>query len=254
MFFSSYIFSVLDQFDNESVLTTFIPGFFDFFFSASSLYVLLTVVEGESADDFSDEIFDDDEEEEPEEDLDDITDELAEDVLDSNVVSTEYADFSGFIFAFVAGSNISGILPFSLGTSSQIVLTFGCSFTLFFAINFIGIRLHGLNFLSLFLPSGAPLVMAFLLVPIELLSYFARVISLAVRLFANIMAGNCLLKILAGFCWAMVIAGSVGTVFSVLPGIIIFLICALELVIGYLQAYVFTLLFLIYLNDVLWLH
>jgi F-type H+-transporting ATPase subunit a len=65
------------------------------------------------------------------------------------------------------------------------------------------------------------------------------------------MAGNCLLKILAGFCWAMVIAGSVGTFFSFLPGVIIFLICALELVIGYLQAYVFTLLFLIYLNDVM---
>jgi F-type H+-transporting ATPase subunit a len=92
-----------------------------------------------------------------------------------------------------------GMVPYSFTVTSHIVITLGLSTVAFLAINIIGIRTHGFHMLSLFLPGGAPLALAPLLVPIELVSYSFRVISLALRLFANMMSGHCLLKILAGF-------------------------------------------------------
>jgi ATP synthase subunit 6 len=91
------------------------------------------------------------------------------------------------------------MIPYSFTVTSHIVVTLAFSMLTFVGINIIGIRRHGFHFLSFFLPSGAPLVLAPLLVPIELVSYSFRLISLALRLFANMMSGHCLLKILAGF-------------------------------------------------------
>ena len=91
------------------------------------------------------------------------------------------------------------MIPYSFAVTSHIAITFSLAVLAFFAINFIGVRKHGFCMLSLFLPSGAPLILAPLLVLIELVSYSFRVISLALRLFANMMSGHCLLKILAGF-------------------------------------------------------
>ena len=158
-----------------------------------------------------------------------------------------------FFFLFVA--NLFGLIPYALTLTSQLVLTFGISFFLFFAINFLATQIHGLNFLSFFLPSGTPFVMVFLLVPIELISYVARVFSLAIRLFANMMAGHCLLKILAGFGWELVNGGLVFfSLVAVIPVFIILCVVLLETLIAFLQAYVFVLLFTIYLKDALWLH
>jgi ATP synthase subunit 6 len=158
------------------------------------------------------------------------------------------------IFSFLFFCNLFGMIPYSFTVTSHIVVTLGLSFTAFFAINVIMVRTHGFHALSFFLPSGAPLALAPLLVMIELVSYSFRVVSLALRLFANMMSGHCLLKILAGFAWTMLSAGGILTILHLLPLIVIFAIIGLELSIAFLQAYVFTVLLCIYLNDAISLH
>ena len=103
------------------------------------------------------------------------------------------------IFSFIFFCNLMGMIPFSFTVTSHIVVTLGLAIMAFFGINVIGVKTHGFHMMSLFLPSGAPLALAPLLVMIELVSYSFRVVSLALRLFANMMSGHCLLKILAGF-------------------------------------------------------
>lgn len=103
------------------------------------------------------------------------------------------------IFSFIFFCNLLGMIPYSFTVTSHIVITLGLATMAFLSINIIGIKTHGLHLLSLFLPAGAPLALAPLLVMIELVSYSFRVVSLALRLFANMMSGHCLLKILAGF-------------------------------------------------------
>jgi len=158
------------------------------------------------------------------------------------------------IFSFIFFCNLMGMIPYSFTVTSHIVVTLGLASMAFLGINIIGIRIHGLHLLSLFLPAGAPLALAPLLVIIELVSYSFRVISLALRLFANMMSGHCLLKILAGFAWTMLSAGGILTILHLLPLIVIFAIVGLELCIAFLQAYVFTVLLCIYLNDAISLH
>lgn len=158
------------------------------------------------------------------------------------------------IFFFLLFSNLLGMIPFGFTITSHIIVTFGLAFTFFVGINIIGIKRHGLHMLSLFLPAGAPLALAPLLVIIEIVSYSFRVISLALRLFANMMSGHCLLKILAGFAWTMFSAGGVLTIAHLVPLLVIFAIIGLECGIAFLQAYVFTLLLCIYLNDAISLH
>jgi ATP synthase subunit 6 len=103
------------------------------------------------------------------------------------------------IFSFIFFCNLLGMIPYSFTVTSHIVITLGLATMAFVSINIVGIKTHGIHLLSLFLPPGAPLALAPLLVMIELVSYSFRVVSLALRLFANMMSGHCLLKILAGF-------------------------------------------------------
>jgi ATP synthase subunit 6 len=103
------------------------------------------------------------------------------------------------IFSFIFFCNLLGMIPYSFTVTSHIVITLGIATMAFVAINIVGAKTHGLHLLSLFLPPGAPIALAPLLVMIELVSYSFRVVSLALRLFANMMSGHCLLKILAGF-------------------------------------------------------
>ena len=112
----------------------------------------------------------------------------------------------------------------------------------------------GLHFFSLFLPPGAPLALAPLLVPIELISYVFRVVALSVRLFANMMAGHTLLKILATFAWKMLSIGGIFLIIQLFPLAVIIAITGLELAIAFLQAYVWTTLTCLYLSDALNLH
>nr|YP_007890509.1 ATP synthase F0 subunit a [Andalucia godoyi]AGH24003.1 ATP synthase F0 subunit a [Andalucia godoyi] len=158
------------------------------------------------------------------------------------------------VFLFILVSNLLGMIPYSFTVTSHIIVTFGLALAVFIGINIIGLSIHGAHFFSLFLPQGAPLALAPFLVLIELISYLFRVVSLAVRLFANMMSGHSLLKILSGFAWTMMCMGGFMFVASFIPLAIIFALTGLELAIAFLQAYVFTLLTCIYLNDAINLH
>jgi len=177
-------------------------------------------------------------------------------VLSENVKKNGplYFPFLFTVFTFIFFCNIMGMVPFSFTVTSHIVVTLALAMTAFIGINIIGIRTHGLHLLSLFLPAGAPIALAPLLVLIELVSYSFRVVSLSLRLFSNMLSGHCLLKILAGFAWTMLSAGGILTFVHILPLIVIFAIVGLELAIAFLQAYVFTVLLCIYLNDAISLH
>lgn len=107
--------------------------------------------------------------------------------------------FLSTVFFFILASNLLGMFPFGYALTSQMLITFLFSCSIFLGTIFLGLRRHGINFFSLFFPSGSPAYMAFLLVPIELLSFVARPFSLGIRLFANMLAGHVLLKILSTF-------------------------------------------------------
>jgi F-type H+-transporting ATPase subunit a len=124
---------------------------------------------------------------------------------------------------------------------------------LFIGVTLIGVFKHGLSFLSFFLPGGAPIGLAPLLVVIEVISYIFRPISLGVRLFANITAGHSLLAIIANFAWAMATNG-LYAILSIIPIVVIVAIYGLELAVAFLQAYVFAVLLCIYLKDAIELH
>lgn len=151
------------------------------------------------------------------------------------------------LFIFTLFGNILGMLPYGFTFTSHIAVTFFMAIVVFLAVTLIGLFKHGLHFFSLFFPHGAPLFTAPILIPIELVSYLSRPISLSVRLFANMTVGHVLLKVLAGFVVAL-------GIFGVVPLVVLVAITALELLVAVLQAYIFTILCCIYLNDLLHLH
>lgn len=155
---------------------------------------------------------------------------------------------------YILTANMLGLIPFSFATTAQLVVAFGLSFSLFIGVTLIGVMKHGLHFLSFFLPSGAPIGLAPLLVVIEVISYVFRPISLGVRLFANITAGHSLLAIIAGFAWSIGTCGSLFAIVSLIPVAVIVAIYGLELAVAFLQAYVFGVLLCIYLKDAIELH
>jgi F-type H+-transporting ATPase subunit a len=157
-------------------------------------------------------------------------------------------------FVFLLFTNLIGMIPYSFTATSHLIVTFGLSLSLFIGITIIGFQIHGLHFFSFLLPKGAPLILAPLLVVLELVSYCFRAISLGVRLFANMMAGHTLVKILSGFAWTMLSVGGLLTVASIIPFAIVFALTGLEIGVACLQAYVFTILSCIYLNDAINLH
>ncbi len=165
-------------------------------------------------------------------------------------VGTGGKKFFPFIFSlfiFTLFGNILGMLPYGFTFTSQIAVTFFMAAVVFLGVTLIGLFKHGLHFFSLFFPHGAPLFTAPILIPIELVSYLSRPISLSVRLFANMTVGHVLLKVLAGFVVAL-------GIFGVVPLVVLVAITALELLVALLQAYIFTILCCIYLNDALHLH
>jgi ATP synthase subunit 6 len=159
-----------------------------------------------------------------------------------------------YLFLFIFACNIIGMIPYSFTVTSHIIVTFGLALSIFIGINIIGLSLHKLHFFSLFLPAGAPKALAPFLIVVEVISYIFRVFSLSIRLFANMLSGHCLLKILAGFGWTMLSMGGIFTILHLLPLSIVFALTGLELAIAFLQAYVFTILTCIYLNDAINLH
>jgi F-type H+-transporting ATPase subunit a len=157
------------------------------------------------------------------------------------------------IFMFVLFSNFFGLVPWSFTVTSQIVVTFALAAVVVSTVVVTGFVKHGIGFLKLFVPK-APLLLLFLLVPIEIISFLTRPISLSVRLFANMLAGHTMLQVFAGFVVALGGAGGILTALSIAPMFLIVAIMALELLVAFLQAYVFAILTCIYLNEALHLH
>ena len=151
------------------------------------------------------------------------------------------------LFMFVLFGNMLGMMPYSFTFTSHIIITFGLALTVFIGVTVLGIVKHGVKFLGFFVPGGTPVLMWPLMIPIEVISYLSRPISLSVRLFANMTAGHTLLKVFAGFIVTMGIAG-------IVPFAFVVALTGLEFLIAFLQAYVFTILTCIYINDALHLH
>lgn len=166
----------------------------------------------------------------------------------------KYFAFIFTIFTFILFTNLIGMIPYSFTATSHLIVTFSMSFSLFLGITIIGFQTHGIHFFSFLLPKGAPLALAPLLVLLELVSYCFRGVSLGVRLFANMMAGHTLVKILSGFAWTMLGAGGLLTLASIIPFMVVFALTGLELAVAFLQAYVFTILTCIYFHDAIYLH
>ncbi len=158
-----------------------------------------------------------------------------------------YFPFIFSVFMFVLFGNMLGMLPYSFTYTSHLAVTFALAAFIFVAVTLIAIAKHGMKFFSFFLPHGVPIAMAPLLIPIEIISYLSRPVSLSVRLFANMMAGHTLLKVVAGFVIPLGIFGAV-------PVVGLVAVTALELLIAFLQAYIFTILTCIYINDAVHLH
>ena len=159
----------------------------------------------------------------------------------------KYFPFVFTVFMFVLFGNLLGMVPYSFTFTSHIVVTFALAFIIFVGVTILGFVKHGFHFFSFFVPPGTPLPMYPLLIPIEIISYLSRPISLSVRLFANMLAGHTLLKVIAGFVWAL-------GVFGILPLAFVVALTGLEILIACLQAYVFTILTCLYINDALHLH
>ena len=151
------------------------------------------------------------------------------------------------LFMFILIGNLLGMIPYSFTFTSHIIVTFALAAVVFIGVTILAVVKHGLHFFSFFVPPGAPLYMWPLLIPIEVISYLSRPISLSVRLFANMLAGHTLIKVIAGF---IALLG----VFGILPFALVVALTGLEILIAFLQAYVFAILTCLYINDALHLH
>ena len=157
------------------------------------------------------------------------------------------------LFMFVLFCNFFGLVPYTFTVTSQIAVTFALACVVILTMIVTGFMKHGLRFLTLFVPK-APWYLLILLVPIEIISFLTRPVSLSVRLFANMLAGHTLLAVFAGFVILLGAAGGMLSVLSIAPLLLIVAIFALEMLVAFLQAYVFAILTCIYLNEALHLH
>jgi F-type H+-transporting ATPase subunit a len=151
------------------------------------------------------------------------------------------------IFIFVLFGNLLGMIPYSFTFTSHIAVTLTMALLIFIMVTLIAFFKHGMKFFSFFLPEGVPIILAPLMIAIEVISYFTRPFSLSVRLFANMMAGHTLLKVIGGFVVPLGIFG-----FVPVAGLVA--VMGLEFLIAFLQAYIFTILTCIYINDAIHIH
>jgi F-type H+-transporting ATPase subunit a len=153
------------------------------------------------------------------------------------------------IFMLVTVSNMVGIIPYTFTISSHIIVTAALAFLVFFTVLIYGFYKNGLRFFKLFVPSGIPIAILPLVVAIEVISFLSRPISHSVRLFANMLAGHITLKVFASFITMLGAMGIVGVFGAALPLALVVALTALEMLVAFLQAYVFTILTCIYIND-----
>ena len=153
------------------------------------------------------------------------------------------------LFMFVLAANMIGLIPYSFTVTSQIIITASLALLVFFIVVGYGFWRNGLHFLNLFVPKGVPKAILPAIVVIEVLSFLSRPVSHSVRLFANMLAGHITLQVFAGFIIMLTGAGVLGWFGAVLPFAMVVMLTALELLVAFLQAYVFAILTCIYLND-----
>ena len=159
-----------------------------------------------------------------------------------------YFPFIFSLFMFVLFCNMIGMIPYSFTVTSHIIVTLILAIFIFIAVTIIGFIKHGFGYLKIFVPSGVPVLLLPLITVIEIISYLSRPVSLSVRLFANMMAGHTMLKVFGGFVISLgLLGGWLPLSFSVA-------LTGLEILVAFLQAYVFAILTCIYLNDALNLH
>jgi len=159
-----------------------------------------------------------------------------------------YFSFIFSLFIFVLFCNMVGMLPYSFTVTSHIIVTLAFAMFIFIGVTILGFVIHGFKYLKIFVPSGVPMVLLPIIMIIEIISYLSRPVSLSVRLFANMMAGHTMLKVFGGFVISLgLVAGWLPLTFSVA-------LTGLEILVAFLQAYVFAILTCIYLNDALNLH
>ena len=160
----------------------------------------------------------------------------------------KYFPFVFSLFMFILFGNMLGMIPYSFTFTSHVIVTFAMALTVFIGVTILGFVKHGFRFFGFFVPPGVSVVLWPLMIPIEIISYLSRPISLSVRLFANLTAGHTMLKVFAGFII------SLGVVGGILPFAFVVALTGLELLIAFLQAYVFTILTCFYINDSIHLH
>jgi len=183
--------------------------------------------------------------------------ELSYELVADTIRSTAGEDgmrFFPFVFAlfmFVMFSNVIGIIPYTFTVTSHIIITAALALLVFFTVIIYGIWHNGLHFFKLFVPSGIPVLMVPVIVVIEILSFLSRPISHSVRLFANMLAGHITLKLVASFVVMLGSVGILGFIGAIPPLALTVTLTALELLVAFLQAYVFTILTCIYLSDAL---
>ena len=165
-----------------------------------------------------------------------------------------YLPFIYSLFFFILVGNLISNVPYSFAVTASGVVSIGLSLTIFIGVTILAFYIHGLKFFSFFVPAGTPLGLVPLLVLIELLSYSARALSLGVRLFANIVAGHTLLKILSTYLYQLFTGSLIVAVITLIPFAIFLALVGLEIAVSLIQAFVFTLLVCSYLKDAIELH
>jgi len=165
-----------------------------------------------------------------------------------------YLPFVYSLFFFILIGNLISNVPYSFAITASGVVSLGLSVTIFIGVTILALAIHGIKFFSFFIPAGTPLALVPLLVLIELISYLARAVSLGVRLFANLVAGHTLLKILSTYLYDLFTSSLIVAVITLIPFTIFLALIGLELAVSLIQAFVFTLLVCSYLRDAIELH
>lgn len=155
---------------------------------------------------------------------------------------------------FILFSNVLGLVPYSFTTTSHFIVTLTISLSVFGIVNIISFQLHGLRAFTAFLPSGTSLSLSFILIPLEILSFFFKPLSLSLRLFANMIAGHTLLKVIGSFSWAMIQKSNLFFILHFIPLLVLVILIGLELGVALIQTYVFIILTCIYLRESIDIH
>jgi len=158
------------------------------------------------------------------------------------------------LFFFVLFGNLLGLLPFSFTYTSHIGVTFGLAAVVIVLTTVVALKIHGWHFFTYFFPAGAPKALAPLIIPVEVISYLSRPVSLSIRLFANMVAGHVMFEVFASFIVMLAAAGTLGVIGAAGPLAINVVLMGFELLVAFLQAYVFAILTCIYLHDAVHLH